>query len=118
MHSTPPCRTYIMYRNELFGQAVRSLLERDGGVSIVGMESDLTQARRDVRKLRPEVILVEEPMDHGMIWPCVEAAGTRRIVTLSLEHVYATVYDFLRTSATDPAGLAKTIQGSRPRPTA
>lgn len=113
MKAPSPCRAYIVYHHGLFAQAVRSLLEKERGVAIVGMESDVARAKMAVRTLRPEVILVEEPVDHALIWPCLEAAGATRIVTLSLQHVHATVYDTRRTEAGDPLDLIKAIQGER-----
>jgi len=111
MNSTSPCRTYIVYRNALFAQGVRSVLERESGVQIVGMEDDLTRATTALRALQPDVILVEEPMNHVVTWPFLEAATASRIVTFSLTHAYATVYDPHRMAATEPADLLKAIQG-------
>jgi DNA-binding NarL/FixJ family response regulator len=113
MNAPSPCRAYIVYHNGLFAQAVRSLLEKERGVAIVGMESDVTRAKMAVRTLRPDVILVEEPVDHALIWPCLEAAGASRIVTFSLGHVYATVFDTRRTEAGNPLDLIKAVQGER-----
>jgi hypothetical protein len=60
------------------------------------------------------VIIVEEstgknqPMRLGAF---LNGAVGGRVVTLSLEHAYATVYDQHRVLATDPADLVKAIQG-------
>jgi DNA-binding NarL/FixJ family response regulator len=106
-----PCRTYIVYRNGLFAQGVRSILEHESGVQIVGMENDLTRATTALRALQPEVILVEEDMGCEITWPFLEAATDSRIVTFSLHHAYATVYDPRRIAAGAPADLVKAIQG-------
>jgi DNA-binding NarL/FixJ family response regulator len=107
-----PCRTYIVYRNALFAQGVRSVLERESGVQIVGMENDLTRAAAALRDLQPEVILVEEPMESGVPWHFLEWTMASRIVTFSLDHAFATVYDPRRTAAGNPADLVKAIQGA------
>jgi len=112
MNSTSPRRTYIVYRNALFAQGVRSVLERESAVQIVGMEHDVAKATKAVRALHPEVILLEEPMDSGVSWPFLEWAAASRIVTFSLDHAYATVYDPHRTAAGDPVDLVKAIQGA------
>jgi hypothetical protein len=99
MNVPSPCRTYIVYRHELFAQGVRGVLAQQGGVKIVGMESDMARATRAVHALRPEVILVEEPTESGVAWPFLKWAAASRIVTLSLQHAHATVYHPHRTAA-------------------
>jgi hypothetical protein len=113
MTTASPCRTYIVYRNALFAQGVRSVLERESGVKIVGMENDLTRATVALRALQPEVILLEESIESGVPWHFLEWAMASRIVTFSLDHAYATVYDPRRTAAGNPADLVKAIQGTR-----
>jgi chemotaxis response regulator CheB len=102
-----------VYRYALFAQGVRSVLARESGVQIVGMENDMARAMKAVRALQPEVILVEEPMHSEITWPFLEAAATSRIVTFSLHHAFATVYNHHRAAAADPSDLVKAIQGAR-----
>jgi hypothetical protein len=108
-----PCRTYILYRHALFAHGVRSLLEQALSVQVVGMESDMGEARKALRTLRPEVILVEESGEPGETWPLFELAAAGRIVTFSINHAYATVYDHHRSLATEPADLVQAIRGAR-----
>jgi len=116
MNATPssPCRTYIVYHHGLFAQGVRSILEEQRGVKVVGMESDMAKALRAVQSLQPEVIIVEEctgkhpPMRLGAF---LHGATGGRVVTLSLDHDFATVYQRNRMPATNPADLAKAVQG-------
>ena len=56
------------------------------------MEKDVPKALKAVRSLRPEVILVEEPTEKNAEWPLLKLAGAGRLVTLSLDHGFATVY--------------------------
>lgn len=46
-------------------------------------------------------------------WPFIQFSAVGRIVTLSLDHPYATVYDQRRIPASDPAELVKAIRGRR-----
>ena len=109
-----PCRTYIVYHHGLFAQGVRSVLETQRAVQIVGMESDVGKALKAVQSLKPEVIIVEEctgkhqPMRLGAF---LHSATGGRVVTLSLDDDSATVYQRNRMAATDPADLVKAIQG-------
>ena len=115
MTAAAPCRTYIVYHHGLFAQGVRSVLEARGTVEIVGMESDVGKALKAVQSLQPEVIIVEEckakpqPMRLGAF---LHGATGGRVVTLSLDHGSATVYQRNRITATDPAELVRAIQGA------
>jgi DNA-binding NarL/FixJ family response regulator len=113
--ASSPCRTYIVYNHGLFAQGVRSILEKQSGVQIVGMESNGAKALKAVRSLRPEVILLEEPTKNDGRWPFLLLAAAGRVVTLSLEHAFATVHDQHRIPASDPADLVKAIRGARKR---
>lgn len=113
--SATPCRTYIVYHNGLFAEGVRSVLEQDDRIEVVGMERNVTKALQAVRSLRPEVILVEEPTEHWGKWPFLQLAAAGRIVTLSLDHSDATVYDRHSISAIDANDLVKVIQGAGDR---
>jgi len=123
MSAFSPCRTYIAYRHALFSQGVRSILEERRTVQIVGMESDFAKALKAVRFLRPEVVIVEESTTRHQamrLEELLQSAGTSRVVTLSLDHSFATVYQRHRVAAADPADLVKAILGTgklhSPRP--
>jgi DNA-binding NarL/FixJ family response regulator len=114
MIAAAPCRTYIVYHHGLFAQGVRSVLEAQRAVQVVGMESDVGKALKAVQSLQPEVIILEEctgkhqPMRLGAF---LLGATGGRVVTLSLDHDAATVYQRNRMAATDPANLVQAIQG-------
>jgi hypothetical protein len=80
------------------------------------MESDVGKALKAVEFLQPEVIILEEstgkhqPMRLGAF---LHGATGGRVVTLSLDHGSATVYQRNRITATDPAELVRAIQGAR-----
>ena len=109
-----PCRTYIVYHHGLFAQGVPRVLETRRAVEIVGMESDVAKALKAVQSLQPEVIIVEEctgknqPMRLGAFF---NGSTGCRVVTLSLNNEFATVYHRNRMAATDPADLVRAIQG-------
>jgi chemotaxis response regulator CheB len=114
MTASSPCRTYIVYHHGLFAQGVRSVLDKQSGVQIVGMESDVGKALKAAHSLKPEVIILEEctgkhqPMRLGAF---LHSAAGGRVVTLSLDHESATVYQRNHMAATDSADLVKAIQG-------
>ena len=57
-HPGIPLRCLIVDDNALFLEAASELLGREG-VKVVGTASSITDALRQVRKLRPDVILVD-----------------------------------------------------------
>jgi hypothetical protein len=113
-----PCRAYIVYHHWLFARGLRSILETRRAVQIVGMESDVTRALTAVQSLNPEVIIVEEsarrhqPMRLGAF---LHSATGGRVVSLSLDHAFATVYQRNRMTTTDPGDLVKAVLGSNKR---
>lgn len=114
MIATSPCRAYIVYHHGLFAQGVRSVLEARGAVEVVGMESDVGKALKAVQSLQPEVIIVEEctGKHQGMrLGAFLRSATGGRVVTLSLDHDSATVYQCNRITATDLGELVRAIQG-------
>jgi DNA-binding NarL/FixJ family response regulator len=109
-----PCRTYIVYHHGLFAQGVRSILEARRTVQIVGMESDVARALKAVRSLQPEVVIVErsaQNRQHMRLGAFLHSEGAGRVVTLSLDDGFATVYDRRRVTATGPTDLVKAIRG-------
>jgi DNA-binding NarL/FixJ family response regulator len=114
MAAVPPCRIYIVYHHGLFAQGVRSVLEAQRAVQILGMESDVVKALKAVESLKPEVIIVEEStgMHQRMrLGAFLKGPTGGRVVTLSLDHEYTTMYERRRVAASDPADLVKAIQG-------
>ena len=115
MAAASPCRTYIVYHHGLFAQGVRSVLEERRGVQIVGMESDVAKALKEVQSLKPEVVILEEstgkhqPMRLGAF---LHSATGGRVVTLSLDHDSATVYQRNHMAANDPTDLVRAIKGA------
>jgi hypothetical protein len=108
------CRTYIVYENGLFAQGVRSVLEEQCGVKVVGMESDVAKALKAVRSLKPEVIVVEEctgAHQRMRLGALLHSATAGRVVTLSLDHAFATVYQRNRIPATNLGELVGAIGG-------
>jgi DNA-binding NarL/FixJ family response regulator len=114
MMTAAPCRTYIVYHHGLFAQGVRSVLEAQRAVQVVGMESDVGKALKAVQSLQPEVIIVEESTGRHQsmrLGAFLNGAVGGRVVTLSLDQNAATVYQRNRMTATDPTDLVKAIQG-------
>jgi DNA-binding NarL/FixJ family response regulator len=110
-------RIFIVYREGLFAQGMRSLLERRRSVEVVGMERDAGKALAAMRLLKPEVVIVEESSDtdqpSGLVALFLEEAVASRIVSLSLGRDYATIYESRRLPARSAAEFDRAICGGR-----
>ena len=78
---------YVIYRNRMFGDAIRAVLSRHPGINVVGATDDLESAEAEIARLGPDVILLEEASDRPPVH--VQAILTNpvpcRLVTLSLD---------------------------------
>jgi DNA-binding NarL/FixJ family response regulator len=109
-----PVRIYIVYRDALFAQGMRSLLEWGQTGAIVGMETNVVKALTAIRALRPEVLIVQESTKGGQpsgLGMFLRQAVAPRIIVLSLDHEYATVCENSRISTRNPAEFASAILG-------
>jgi DNA-binding NarL/FixJ family response regulator len=89
-------RVFIVSKYHLFGEGVRSLLQRQAGIEIVGQETDGDKAVEQIKVLRPDVVIVDSADPDCHLAPCVvrifgEEMGTR-IVGLNLENNSICIY--------------------------
>jgi DNA-binding NarL/FixJ family response regulator len=115
MGSVSPYRTYIVYRHGLFAKGIRSLLDEQASVQIVGMENDADQALKAVRSLKPDVIILEAAVpkrESDRLAIFLQSATTGRVVRLSLQDEHATVYRQSHVPAGTPGDLVKAIRGA------
>lgn len=52
-------RVLVLFRNQLFGQAVRAILDQAGGIQLIGVRSCDQVTVEGIRSLLPNVIIVE-----------------------------------------------------------
>jgi DNA-binding NarL/FixJ family response regulator len=111
---TKPCGVFILYQNELFAEGLRSLLEQQKTIAVLGMTKSTKNGFRTACTFRPDVLIVEE--SRGAVRsPALQAAlrqgGIANIVTLSLDHKVATVYHYGRSTIDEfsPAGLVQVL---------
>lgn len=78
-------RVLILCEPGLFAQGLRSLLESDGGLEIVGVIDDVTRAADAIRDTQPLVLLVQEDKFPPCLGPApnvLPLAQIARLVTL------------------------------------
>jgi hypothetical protein len=98
-------RVYILWSYPLFQQMV-SLLLKHPAFLIVGAGSDREQARREIERLQPDIILLEEtpdgaPIDADILEFLKSSAWEPRIARLSLQdndlRIYQREYRIIET---------------------
>ncbi len=52
-------RVFIIYSHALFAQGVSSLLHREPGLEVVGMDADWREAMKRIGALRPDVVVID-----------------------------------------------------------
>jgi hypothetical protein len=107
-------RVYILYQHSLFAEGIRSLLRHQPTITIVGAEKDKTQALKEVKALKPAVILVEEaagePLRSAAL-DFVHGRAAARVISLNLDHSAATVYDRGSVRMSTPVDLLHAVRG-------
>ncbi len=110
----PRSRVFILYSHGLFARGVRSLLGQESEVEVVGMERDDRLALEEIRRLRPDVVLVDSSAgteDH-----CLTVSGIfqeipeARVITLSLQENGIDVYDKQRIVTAGPEDLLRVLR--------
>ncbi len=107
-------RVYIVYQHSLFAEGIRSLLGNQPTVEIVGTERDKVKAFKDVKALRPSVVLIEEckaDPQQSATWNFLHRQGAGRIIALNLEHNAATVYERESLAISTPCDLLHAVRG-------
>ena len=113
VRSPEPSRIYIVYQHSLFAEGIRSLLEHQPTVAIVGIERDKAKAFRDVKALRPSVVLIEEckaDPQPSATWDFLHRQGAGLIIALNLENSAATVYARKSLPISTPSDLLHAVR--------
>jgi DNA-binding NarL/FixJ family response regulator len=110
-------RVFMIGPGGLFTVGIRTLLEQMPQlVHVVGVEHGLRKGLKAVHRLRPDVLIIEEPtkQDPASFQDAVlRRAIAPTIVALSLTNNHATVYRYqnVRIPVISPAGLARAMTG-------
>jgi len=115
MGGTPrTSRVYIVSQTSLFAQGIRSLLQEQPLIEIIGVEGDPIRAAEAVRSLHPDVVIVESTQEENErpTLDIILRNGTPdRVVALDLKHNNAIVYNRHQVLSMRTEDLVKTIRG-------
>lgn len=89
-------RTFVLCRHTLFAEAIKALLDNQEAVDLVGVETDELRAKERIKRLKPDIVLVETG-DEGVSVDTVLSYVVRecphsRIVGLSQEQNEIGIY--------------------------
>jgi len=106
-----PVRVCIVYEHSLFAHGIKRLLEQQKAVRMIGMIERPAVSARDLRRLRPDVVVVEG--DGGMA--VLESLEGVTAVAISLKGDEATIFTGLPARASGPEELAHVIRSAARR---
>jgi len=96
----------IVYEHSLFAHGIERLLEQQKALRMIGMVERATVSARDLRRLKPDVVVVEG--DGGMaLLECLEGLTA---VAISLRGDEATIFTGLPIRVSGPEELAEAIR--------
>jgi TorA maturation chaperone TorD len=107
-------RVFLLSCHPLFGQGVELLLGQEAGLDIVGRGTDVDKAVEDIRKLRPDAVIVASSNPEDDLAPMVmrilrEGAGTK-IVGLDLRDNTICIYRGEQRFVKEVEDLVKAIE--------
>ncbi len=80
-------RTFVLCKHSLFAQALKTLLDNQEGIELVGVEVDESRARESIKMLKPDIVVVETGEEgvpvEGLLSYVVRESPESRIVGLS-----------------------------------
>jgi len=105
------CRVFVLYNHSLFAEGVMALLSQQQGVSLLGAEAASESAAESVRRLHPDVVILEgaEGDSAYAIGRLLRECPHTRLIALSLEDDRMEIYDNYQVATPHPADLIHAI---------
>lgn len=109
-------RVFVVWTHPLFYEAVRLLLD-DPSIDLVGAISDYAAAHKQIMKLQPDTIIVEEKegdLSAGVLAFLRDSPLDARIIGLSLVDNQLSIYHRERQTVGQAEDLLRLVQGLQP----
>ncbi len=107
-------RVFVVSDSVMFSGALKSLLSKDPGVEIIGEETEVNRAVKEVKTLQPDVIIWgNSGMNPALVQEeihLVKAVPGMRIIGLSLQDNNIVVYQSARKHIGDIEDLVRAIK--------
>ena len=52
-------KVFIISQNLMFGYGLKSLLNKESNINIIGQESDTLRAHQQIKKLQPDTVIID-----------------------------------------------------------
>jgi chemotaxis response regulator CheB len=92
-------RVYLVFRNEIFRDAVRAILAPHPQIELIGETDEPVRVKADIETLAPDVVLLEEARDSladSDVHTVISSPIPCRLITLRLDadgmHVWSQVW--------------------------
>jgi DNA-binding NarL/FixJ family response regulator len=108
-------RVFLLSSHPLFSQGVESLLRQETGLEIVGCDTDVDQAVKHIKELRPDVVIVDRndldvDLTPGVMCILRERSGTK-VIGLNLKDNTLCIYRGEQRIAREVEDLLEAISG-------
>lgn len=110
---------FIVSSHLMFSRGLESLLGQDNELKIIGQETDVEQAIKQIKELRPDVVIVygdeERGISSSIIIEILKIHPGTKVIGLNLQNNIFHVYQAIQKVALEPEDLFKAIK-TRPLP--
>jgi chemotaxis response regulator CheB len=111
----PMKRIFLLSSHPLFGQGVESLLRRESGFDIVGLETDIDRAVARIKRLRPDAVVVDSneaiPDPALVVMRILREGLDTRVIGVNLWNNVVCVYHGQQRVLKEVQDLVQAIQG-------
>ena len=107
-------RIFIISGHLMFGCGLDSLLQQEVKFEIVGQEADVEQAIKQIKKLQPDVVIVDNDDSVPGVTHILRASPTVKVISLDLQSNDLYVYRAKQGTAKGIEDLVEAIEDDLP----
>jgi DNA-binding NarL/FixJ family response regulator len=100
---------FIISQYPMFGQGLKSLLQQQADLDIVGWETDLDEAIKQIKELQPEIVLLESDRSFPGVSPILQASPDSKVINLNLHSTRLYLYQARQWTAKSLEDLMQVI---------
>lgn len=105
---------FIISNHLMFSRGLESLLARDVELKVIGQETQVEQALKQIKHLKPDVVIIYEDGQRGVpssiIIEIFKITPGVKVISLSLQNNIFYVYQAVQQVAQEPEDLFKAIK--------
>jgi DNA-binding NarL/FixJ family response regulator len=105
---------FIISNHLMFSRGLESLLAKDVELRVIGQETDVEQALKQIKQLQPDVVIIYEDPQRGIpasiIFEIFTLNPGGKVISLNLQNNIFYVYQAVQQIAREPEDLLKAIK--------